>query len=156
MDFAMRMYHGCSILVVPKAMAQVRRFDDGSRVGRPLPGTEYPPAVKRAMADRRYRIYEKALRLRGWPDDALPFIQAARRDAARDFADNLTGWRRAGLASMVVSELRHAAFGSAATTAMHGLLPERGRALLRHLRASRVRRQMSAAAEARAPEGGVS
>jgi glycosyltransferase involved in cell wall biosynthesis len=153
LDFAVRMYHGCSILVLPKTLAQVRRFDDGSRIGRPLPGTGCPPAVMRAMADRRYRIYQKALRLRGWPDGALLQIQAGRRDAALDFADNLSGWRRAGLASLVVGELRYAAFGSAATIAMRGLLPERGRALLRQLEATKVRRQMAAATEARAPEG---
>ena len=153
LDFALRMYHGCSILVLPKTLALVRRFDDGSRIGRPLPGTEYPPAVMRAMAARRYRIYQKALRLRGWPDGALSQIQAGRRDAALDFADNLTGWRRDGLASLVAGELRSAAFGTAATIAMRGLLPERGRALLRQVQAAKVRRQMSAVAAARAPAG---
>jgi hypothetical protein len=153
LDFAMRMYHACSILVLPKTLAQVRRFDDGSRIGRPLPGTEYTPAVMRAMARRRYRIYQKALRLCGWPDGALPQIQAGRRDAAFDFADNLNGWRRAGLASLVAGELRYAAFGSAATIAMRGLLPERRRALLRQLEAAKVRREMSPATDTRAPEG---
>ena len=42
LDFAIRMQRCCSIMIVPKTLAQVRRFNDGSRVGRPLPGTEYP------------------------------------------------------------------------------------------------------------------
>jgi glycosyltransferase involved in cell wall biosynthesis len=131
LDFAIRMQHCCSIVVLPKVLARVRRFDDGSRVGRPVPGTEYPPSVKRIMAFRRYRIFEKALRLSGWPDDSVSYLQAGRREAATEFADNLIGWHRPGLASLVVSELRHAAFGSAAAVAVRGLLPERGRALLK-------------------------
>jgi len=131
LDFAIRMQHSCSIVVLPRVLARVRRFDDGSRIGRPVPGTEYPPAVKRAMAVRRYRIFEKALRLRGWPDDSVSYLQAGRREAAIEFADNLIGWRRPGLGSLVASELRHLAFASAATVAVRGLLPERGRTLLR-------------------------
>jgi glycosyltransferase involved in cell wall biosynthesis len=154
MDFAVRMYRCCSILVLPQTLARVRRFDDGSRAGRPVPGTEYPAAVKRAMARRKYRIYEKALRQPGWSSDALLDIQAARREAAREFADNVSGWSRRGLASLVVAELRHAAFGSAATVAMRGLLPERGRSLLGQIAAARVRRRMEAGS-ARAREGSL-
>jgi glycosyltransferase involved in cell wall biosynthesis len=131
LDFAIRMQHCCSIVVLPRILARVRRFDDDSRVGRPVPGTEYPPAVKRVMAFRRYRIFEKALRLRGWPDDSVSYLRAGRREAAMEFADNLIGWRRPGLASLIISELRHYAFGSAAILAMRGLLPERGRPLFR-------------------------
>jgi hypothetical protein len=108
------------------------------------------------MASRRYRIYEKALRLRGWPDDALPYIRAARRHAAFEFADNLIGWRRRGLGSMVIAELRHAALGSAAVVAVRGLLPERGRALLRRVTAAKVPPPISAAPDVRAPQGGLS
>ena len=46
-DFAVRMYHACSIVVLPRVLAQVRRFDDGSRVGRPLPGTDTRPRSSR-------------------------------------------------------------------------------------------------------------
>ncbi len=147
-DFAVRMYHACSIVVLPRVLAQVRRFDDGSRVGRPLPGTEYPPAVKQVMALRKYRIYEKALRLPGWPDAALPHLTAARSEAARELADHVSGWRRRGLASIVAAEIRHAAFGSAAGIAMRGLLPSRARLALRNLAAARAGRQEGAAAGA--------
>jgi glycosyltransferase involved in cell wall biosynthesis len=130
MDFAVRMYHYCSIMVLPRTLSQVRRFDDGTRAGRPLPGTDYPPRLKVAMARRKYRIYEKALRLPAWPDGAVPHIQAARRLVAREFADNLRGWRREGLVSMVVSELRYADIGSAVSVAGRGLVPEWARTLL--------------------------
>jgi glycosyltransferase involved in cell wall biosynthesis len=136
LDFAIRMQHCCSIMVLPKTLAQVRRFDDGSRVGRPLPGTEYPPALKRTMAYRRYRIFEKALGLRGWPDAAVPYLHAGRSEAANDFANNLRGWHR-DVASIVAGELRHASFGSAATIMVHALLPEKGRVLLRSLGTAR-------------------
>jgi hypothetical protein len=119
-------------MVLPKILAQVRRFYDGSRIGRPLPGTEYPPAVKRVMAYRRYRIFEKALCLRGWPDAAVPYLQAGRTEAAHDFARNLRGWH-SDVASILAGELRHASFGSAATIMVHALIPEKGRGLLRSL-----------------------
>jgi glycosyltransferase involved in cell wall biosynthesis len=136
LDFAIRMQHCCSVIVLPKLLSQVRRFDDGSRVGRPLPGTEYPPAVKRVMAYRRYRVFEKALHLRGWPDAAVPYLEAGRSEAASDFANNLRGWH-SSVASIVAGELRHAAFGSAATILVHALLPEKGRVLLRSIAAAR-------------------
>jgi glycosyltransferase involved in cell wall biosynthesis len=130
LDFAIRMQNRCSVMVLPKTLARVRRFDDGSRVGRPVPGTEYPAAIKRLMASRRYRVFDKALRL-PWTDDAVSYLHAARREAACEFADNLVGWRRTGLASMVAAELQRAAFVSAATVAVRGLLPQKARALLR-------------------------
>jgi glycosyltransferase involved in cell wall biosynthesis len=133
LDFAIRMQHCCSIMVLPKIFARVRRFDDGSRVGRPVPGTEYPPEVKRVHASRRYRVFERALRLR-WPDGAKSYLNAARTDAAYEFADNVVGWWPTGLGSLVVAELRHAAFGSAFAIALRGLMPEKGRALLPPLR----------------------
>ncbi|MFY9608542.1 MAG: glycosyltransferase family A protein [Blastocatellia bacterium] len=128
-DFAIRMIHSCNVIVLPDRTAIVRRFDDGSRVGRPLPGTQYPPAVKRVMAYRRYRIFEKAQRMKGWPDEVIPHIEAARSEAAREFADNLNGWRGPDIARLVFKELRRGAFGSAALVMASGLAPAKLRSL---------------------------
>ena len=128
-DFAIRMIHSCNVIVLPDLTAIVRRFDDGTRVGRPLPGTPYPPAVKRVMAYRRYRVFEKAQSMQGWPDEVIPHIRAARSQAAREFADNLSGWRRPGLARLVLKELRRGAFGSAVAVMVSGLAPARLRSL---------------------------
>ncbi len=128
-DFAIRMIHACNVIVLPERTAIIRRFDDGTRVGRPLPGTPYPPAVKRAMAYRRYRVFEKAQRLKGWPADVVPHIEAARSEAAREFADNLSGWRRPDLGRLVLKELRRGAFGSAAAVMASGLAPSKLRSL---------------------------
>ena len=128
-DFAIRMIHSCNVIVLPDRTAMVRRFDDGSRVGRPLPGTPYPPAVKRVMAYRRYRIFEKAQSMKGWPNEVVPHIKAARSEAAREFADNLSGWRRPDLVRLVLKELRRGAFGSAAAVMASGLAPARLRSL---------------------------
>jgi len=128
-DFAIRMIHSCNVIVLPDLTAIVRRFDDGTRVGRPLPGTPYPPAVKRVMAYRRYRLFEKAQRMRGWPVDVIPHIDAARSEAAREFAANMSGWRRPDLARIVLMELRRGAVGSAVAVMASGLAPARLRSL---------------------------
>jgi glycosyltransferase involved in cell wall biosynthesis len=128
-DFAIRMIHSCNVIVLPQHTAMIRRFDDGTRVGRPIPGTQYPPAVKRVMAYRRYRLFEKAQRLKGWPAEVVPHIEAARSEAAREFADNLTGWRRPDLARLVLKELRRGAFASAAAVMASGLAPAKLRSL---------------------------
>jgi hypothetical protein len=146
-DFVIRMIHSCNVIVLPDRTAQVRRFDDGSRKGRPLPGTPYPPAVKQAMARRRYRIFEKAQNLKGWPDEVIPHIEAARRDAAREFADNLSDWRRRGLAHIVISELRRGAFASAAVVMAAGLMPAKIRSLFKHLGVTKRRTHMAATTE---------
>lgn len=125
LDFAIRMQRCCSIMIVPKTLAQVRRFNDGSRVGRPLPGTEYPPALKRVMAYRRYRVFDRALAQDGWSAAALPYLQAGRSEAARDFCDHLPGWPLTGMATIVTRELRHANLASAASIVMRALLPGR-------------------------------
>jgi len=128
-DFAIRVIHSCNVIVLPDNMAIIRRFEDGTRIGRPLPGTLYPPAVKRVMAYRRYRVFEKAQRLTGWPDEVVPHIEAALSEAAREFADNLSGWRRPDLLRLVLKELRRGAFGSAASVMVSGLAPTRLRSL---------------------------
>jgi len=124
-DFAIRMIHSCNVIVLPDRTAMVRRFDDGARVGRPLPGTPYPPAVKRVMAYRRYRIFEKAQSMKGWPDEVVSHIKAARSEAAREFADNFSGWRRPDLVRVALKELRRGAFRSAAAVMASGLAPVR-------------------------------
>src|SRR5262249_25834355 len=96
-------------------------FDDGSRVGRPLPGTEYPPALKRVMAYRRYRVFERALRQRGWRAEAVSYLKAGRSEAAQDFSDNISGWPVPGLVAIVAREVRHAEFESAATIVRRAL-----------------------------------
>lgn len=128
-DFAIRMIHSCNVIVLPDRTAIIRRFDDGTRVGRPLPGTPYPPALKRVMAYRRYRLFEKAQSMKGWPAEVVPHIEAARSAAAREFADNSSGWRRLDLARLVVKELLRGAFGSAAVVMASGLSPARLRSM---------------------------
>ncbi|HEU4390527.1 MAG TPA: glycosyltransferase, partial [Blastocatellia bacterium] len=42
-DFSIRLIAAFEVAVLPRICARVRRFNDGTRVGRPLPGTAYPP-----------------------------------------------------------------------------------------------------------------
>jgi len=146
-DFAIRMIHSCRVIVLPQLTAKIRRFDDGTRKDRPLPGTPYPPAVKQLMASRRYRIFEKAQNMKGWPDAVVPHIKRARSEAAREFADNLGGWWRRGLARMIVGELRRGAWGNAAVVMASGLAPTAIRPLFRRPYAADEQRPIAAPAE---------
>lgn len=146
-DFAIRVIHSCNVMVLPQITARVRRFNDGSRLGRPLPGTPYPPAVKRVMAYRRYRIFEKAQNMKGWPHRVIPHIKKARSEAAREFAANLSGWRRRDLVRIVASELHRGAFGSAAVVMASGLVPAKIRSLFRRPSSADARAQIAATAE---------
>jgi hypothetical protein len=143
-DFAIRVIHSCNVIVLPDSTAKVRRFDDGTRIGRPLPGTPYPPHVKCMMAYRRYRIFEKAQKMKGWPAEVIPHIEDARSEAAREFADNLSGGNRRGLARIVARECQRGAFGSAAAVLASGLAPERIRSLFRRSGATKSRAHITA------------
>jgi glycosyltransferase involved in cell wall biosynthesis len=143
-DLAIRMHHSCNIVVIPQVLAQVRRFDDGSRVGRPLPGTEYPAPVKCVMAYRRYQIFEKALRLEGWTDEIKERIVWARSKAALEFAHYLGPNQRGKLARLVLSELKHSAFVNAVSVLATGLLPPKARPILRSVTAGEAGSQITA------------
>jgi glycosyltransferase involved in cell wall biosynthesis len=146
-DFAIRVIHSCKVMVLPQITARVRRFNDGSRPGRPLPGTPYPPAVKRVMAYRRYRIFEKAQSMKGWPDEVIPHIENARSEAARELADNISGWSRRDLLRIIGDELHRGAFGNAAVVMASGLMPAKIRSLFRKRGTDKSRAQIAATVE---------
>jgi hypothetical protein len=103
------MHRACRVLIVPQVFAHVRRFNDGTRVSRPLPGTPYPPEVERAMMYHRYRILNRALAMEGWPKEVVKEVESVAGETARKMAANYRGWRRPGLLTVVASEMRRGA-----------------------------------------------
>lgn len=66
-DFEVRMYHQCNVLFCPDMTAQVRRFEDGTRTDRPIPGKgERSPAYEKLMLGVKKRVLERALTLNQW------------------------------------------------------------------------------------------
>jgi glycosyltransferase involved in cell wall biosynthesis len=61
-DLEIRLYHLCRALVNHAVLAKVRRFADGTRKHRALPGVDPTPEQQRAALMRRRRIVEKAIR----------------------------------------------------------------------------------------------
>jgi glycosyltransferase involved in cell wall biosynthesis len=77
-DFEVRMLRRCRVLAVPRVMASVRRFDDGTRVDRPFSGHEPTPEQLRTLRVRRLRVLDKALAMGGWTAHVSEKLEAAR------------------------------------------------------------------------------
>ena len=79
-DFEVRMLRRCRVLAVPRVMASVRRFDDGTRVDRPFSGREPTPEQLRTLRVRRLRVLDKALAMGGWAAHVSRKLAAARSE----------------------------------------------------------------------------
>jgi glycosyltransferase involved in cell wall biosynthesis len=53
-EFEMRVYHRCSVIVLPEVWSHIRRFDDGTRIGRAIPGQ--PPTREQEIGLLRDRL----------------------------------------------------------------------------------------------------
>gem|GEM_PF-638255 len=58
-EFEMRFYHRCRVMVLPEVLAHVRRFDDGSRPGRAIPGTVATATERRVMLLDQLTVIER-------------------------------------------------------------------------------------------------
>lgn len=76
-DFEVRMLRRCRVLVVPRVLASVRRFDDGTRIDRPFSGREPTPEQRRNILSRRQKVLDKARALGGWPAAVSEKLEAA-------------------------------------------------------------------------------
>jgi glycosyltransferase involved in cell wall biosynthesis len=90
-DFEVRMLRRCRVLVVPRVMASVRRFDDGTRVDRPFSGREPTPEQLRTLRARRLRVLDKALAMGGWAAHVSEKLEAARGELVAALGAEHTG-----------------------------------------------------------------
>jgi nucleoside-diphosphate-sugar epimerase len=94
---------GANIAIVAKTERDhPKRFNDGTRVSRPLPGTPYPPDIERVMMCRRYRVLNRALAMEGWPKEVVKELESVAGETARKVTANYRGWRRPGLLTVSV------------------------------------------------------
>jgi glycosyltransferase involved in cell wall biosynthesis len=59
-EFQMRVCHRCRVVVLPKVLAQVRRFDDDSRNGRGIPGREQTAQQEQVLLRDRLTVMRRA------------------------------------------------------------------------------------------------
>ena len=59
-EFQMRVCHLCRVVVLPKVLAHVRRFDDGSRNGRGIPGQTQTAQQERVLLRDRLTVMKRA------------------------------------------------------------------------------------------------
>lgn len=59
-EFQMRVCHLCRVVVLPKVLAHVRRFDDGSRNGRGIPGRKQTAQQEQILLRDRLTVMRRA------------------------------------------------------------------------------------------------
>ena len=64
-EFQMRLYHNCSVVVLPQVWSHVRRFVDASRMGRNVPGQSTTPEQEMLLLRSRLTVMERAQWLQG-------------------------------------------------------------------------------------------
>lgn len=69
-EFEMRVYHECRVIVLPEVWSQIRRFDDGTRIGRAVSGQ--PPTREQELGYLRDRL--KVMERAHWLTGLDPFL----------------------------------------------------------------------------------
>jgi len=59
-EFQMRLYHCCSVMVLPQVWSHVRRFNDGSRAGRAVPGRQATAEQEEILLRARLTVMDRA------------------------------------------------------------------------------------------------
>jgi len=59
-EFQMRLYHSCSVVVLPQVWSHVRRFDDESRAGRAVPGRPATAEQEEILLRARLTVMDRA------------------------------------------------------------------------------------------------
>jgi hypothetical protein len=79
-EMEIRLFHRRRILVLPRVLSHIRRFDDGTRLR--MPGADPSPEERRRDLEVELAILRRALAL-GWPADVESEIRAkcARHEA---------------------------------------------------------------------------
>jgi hypothetical protein len=100
-DLELRMFHLCTVAVLPQRLASVRRFRDGTRAGR---GSE------RDQLRMRYQVLCRARGLPPLSRQATREMRAQRAAAARLLAASAVGRQRADCLALAAAELRYGAW----------------------------------------------
>jgi glycosyltransferase involved in cell wall biosynthesis len=64
-EFEMRVYHHCSVIVLPEVWSHIRRFEDGTRIGRAIPGQPRTRDQEIGLLRDRLKVMERTQWLHG-------------------------------------------------------------------------------------------
>jgi glycosyltransferase involved in cell wall biosynthesis len=82
-ELEIRLLHYSRILVLPRVLAKVRRYNDGTRRGRAIPGSRPSSEQERLFAERRCQVIENALKLPAWTADTRSKLDETRMELLR-------------------------------------------------------------------------
>ncbi|HKP73415.1 MAG TPA: glycosyltransferase [Pyrinomonadaceae bacterium] len=85
-DYEIRLFHACRVAALPRVLARVRRFDDGTRRGRALPGRTPTTEQARRLLVNRHRVLEKTLRLPTLSAESAACVRERMRELAAEIA----------------------------------------------------------------------
>lgn len=88
-EFQMRLYHEFRVVVLPEVWSHVRRFVDGSRLGRGVPGRPTTPEQEQVLLRARLKVMERSQWLQG-----LDSHLAAELSRFRDDTESQLGFSR--------------------------------------------------------------
>jgi glycosyltransferase involved in cell wall biosynthesis len=81
-EFELRLYHSCRVVVLPEVWAQVRSFDDGSRLGRPLTGKSTTREQELGLLRDRLTVMERSQWLSGLGAELAAELERFRAETA--------------------------------------------------------------------------
>jgi glycosyltransferase involved in cell wall biosynthesis len=85
-EMEMRLYNESRVVVLPEVWSHVRRFDDGTRVGRHIPGTAPTPSQNVSVLRAKLTILERTLKLSGLAADITSELEQCRCLTAQQLA----------------------------------------------------------------------
>lgn len=85
-EFEMRLYHLCRVVVMPEVWSHIRRFDDGSRAGRAVPGKPRTREQEIGLLRDRLKVMERSHWLSGLDAYLADELERFRVDTARQLA----------------------------------------------------------------------
>ncbi|MCI0590936.1 MAG: hypothetical protein L0Y67_04940, partial [Gammaproteobacteria bacterium] len=79
-------YHECRVAVLPEVWSHIRRFDDGTRPNRAVPGKAPTEVQNISVLRDKLRILERTLRLNGLGADIVTELERCRLVTAQQLA----------------------------------------------------------------------
>jgi glycosyltransferase involved in cell wall biosynthesis len=90
-EFEIRLYDRCRVVVLPEVWSWVRRFDDGTRDGRAVPGQPLTRDQELRFQRNRLTVLERAQWQRPLDDYLVVELERCRAEAASDLARGAAG-----------------------------------------------------------------
>jgi glycosyltransferase involved in cell wall biosynthesis len=85
-DFELRLISAADVVIYPEALVHMRRFDDGTRADRPVPGIAYSPEQRRISLARRQALLRRTLTREAWCDAWRAELAAELENVSRAMA----------------------------------------------------------------------